>query len=286
MIKNKEDMMMNLYLCLYNQIKLSNSYNLVQSVIKLCLDDEACVSKFNGLVPYQLMYDQDTYCTKLLDIYYKNKDYGCEILEIITDYVGKTDKQHDMNIQQFKLFLSSDLEEIMEDNMIISKAEYTKLHSEKKDYKKIKRQLISKQQVYSDFQKDLTRLMEKIEVLEKEKQILLQQVKDFEEKQICLEGLIKLSNKKVLCFIESKKAHDTQDLIQQYNLKSLRIESSLKSPPNIDEIIRQNDLIVFSTSCSKHSVFNKVKNQENLIIVSNTNLEKIFNEIIVKLGRG
>lgn len=277
---------MDLYLCLYNQIKLSNSHSLVQRVIKLCLEDEGCVSRFNLLVPYQLMYDQDTYCTKLFDIYYKNKNYGCEILEIITDYVGRTDKQQDMNIQKFKMFLSADLEEIMKDNMIISKDEYNRLHHEKKTYKKFQKQLISEKNVYSDFQKERTMLIERIEELETEKKILLKQFKDFEKKQIFLEGIIKLANKKVLCFIESKKAYDTQDLIQQYNLKSLRIESSLKSPPNLNEIIKQNDIIVFSTSCSKHSVFNKVKNHENLIIVSNTNLEKIFSEIIVQLGRG
>lgn len=276
---------MNLYLCLYNQIKISNSYNLLKNILRLCLEDKDCVLRFNTLLQYQLMYDSDTYCTKLIDIYQKNRNSGCEILEIIMEYVGRTDKQHDINMQHFKMFLSADLEEIMKDNMIISKDEYTKLHNEKKTYKKIQKQLMSEKNVYSDFQKDRTVLIERIKVLEKEKQILLKQFKDFEKKCIFLEGIIKLANKKVLCFIESKIVYDTRDLIEQYNLKSLRIESSLKSPPNLDEIIKQNDIIVFSTSCSKHSVFNKVKNHENLIIVSNTNLEKIFNEIIVKLGR-
>ncbi len=277
---------MNIYKCLYNISKISNSYKYIQEILVLCIDSGMYVSELNNYVSCQLGDTAQLYAKELINIYESNADLGCGLVRIIYEYVEENilKLRHNSNIIWFQQLVDGNIEDVLQGSRYVNAFEYSQLNNELMQYRKIIKQLNEEKKRQTNAQKSMKALNDRYSMVTKENQSLNEKIKVLNDRIELLQGRFKLKNKKVLCLSEINIGQDVEVIKERYELQCLKMESSIKESPKLDDLIENNDIIILCTNDAKHSIFNKVKQNNKLFLTKTTNLDKVFEEVAVRLG--
>lgn len=277
---------MNIYKCLYNISEIANSYKYIQEILVLCIDSGMYVSELNNYVSCQLGDTAQLYAKELINIYESDPNLGCGLVRIIYEFVEENilKLRHNPNVIWFQKLVDGDIEDILKGNRYVNELEYSQQNNELMQYRKIMNKVNQEKIQQANTQISIKAMNDRYGIVTKENLSLNGKIRVLNGKIELLQGRIKLKNKKVLCLSEINIGQDVEVIKERYELQCLKIESSIKSSPKLDDLIENNDIIILCTNDAKHSIFNKVKQNRKLFLTKSTNLDKVFEEVAIRLG--
>lgn len=278
---------MNVYKCIYKLSIIANGNEHIKEILVLCIASGRYVSKLNSYISCKLGDTAQSYAQELINIYESDPNLGCELVQIIYEFIEDNISKfrYNPNIKWFQKLVDGDIEEIFEGNIYVNEVEYNQQSNELIQYRKTIKQLDEEKKRQANTKESIKALNDKYNTVIKENQNQNEKIKVLNDKIELLKGKLKLKNKKVLCLSEIKLGQDTEVIKERYELRSLKIESSIKSSPKLDDLIDNSDIIIFCSNDAKHNIFDKVKQKDKLYLSTASNLDKIFDEVVIKLGR-
>lgn len=274
---------MNIYKCLYNIIRLQEDFNVhVKELLKLSIASGLYMKELGQCCPYSIGDSTSDYSEKLMNYFINDHQAGTSITEIIYGYVAEGKDNSEIHGRWLRNLVEGDSQDIIGRGVCVASKEYERLLMETRDFEKYKAKFKSLNET-EKASKDKMRILEKEKSgLAQENKKLENRIKELENEKILYEGRIKLFGKRVLLLCNSNQ--DYTDIEKKYSLQWLRMESSIKPSPNMEDLMESCDIVILSTGDASHSVFNKISKSGKVFLTERKNLNAIFEELVLRLG--
>lgn len=271
------------------QLLHNNEYS--RKLMELAIED-GMLPSFHEVIPYNLLFSTDTYIDELLNHFHEKDKQAGKITQILikwfkektyldihNDFMNGNKELHqnyDPSCLYFFFILSGNYKafiDMYQDGhafMTVSSLEYGHLLEENKknernaDYEK----------QYSIKERQLIAANEKLKNCEAQ----LETYRTLVDRYPKLKAKIHLIHKQVALFVGAVNSEKIENIREKYNLKELRIYSSLDTMP---KLLPAFDYVIFSTQMAKHSTYYQVKScvKGSILHTDKLNLELILEEL-------
>lgn len=280
---------MDIYILLYNHILLLEERDSIKKIIRECINKGRYICELNKYVNYELGENTESYISKVYDRYIFDYEIGVQITKILYKFISdnKAILIKNNNCRWFfEIFTPNTRSLNLKDLVLVNRYEYEDLLLMKNsiDINKKEMKQISESQILK-YKNSNKCLLQKNNDLKNENKILLKSYNQIRNQYILNLGEQYLINKKLLLIKEDINHNDISIIRENYRLSKIYTHSSLNHSSTLQDYVNNSEIIIFSTSQAKHSIYNKIKNNEKLFRTNKTNLESIIKEYIIFIGK-
>lgn len=280
---------MDIYILLYNHILLLEERDSIKKIIRECINKGRYICELNKYVNYELGENTESYISKVYDRYIFDYEIGVQITKILYKFISdnKAILIKNNNCRWFfEIFTPNARSLNLKDLVLVNRYEYEDLLLMKNsiDINKKEMKQISESQILK-YKNSNKCLLQKNNDLKNENKILLKSYNQIRNQYILNLGEQYLINKKLLLIKEDINHNDISIIRENYRLSKIYTHSSLNHSSTLQDYVNNSEIIIFSTSQAKHSIYNKIKNNEKLFRTNKTNLESIIKEYIIFIGK-